>query len=189
MPADRRNDISKMIYNKTWTLFLDRDGVINKELRDDYVTHWEDFIFEEGALNALAKLSAIFGRIIIVTNQRGVGIQKMSEEDLQAIHNQMQKEIEIAGGRIDAIYFASAADRSDIRRKPNPTMALEAQHDYPEIDLLKSVIVGNSISDMDFGRNAGMKSIFIDEKKKFYGVKTDIMDEIHNSLSDWSNSL
>jgi histidinol-phosphate phosphatase family protein len=178
-----------MSYNKTWTLFLDRDGVINKELRDDYVTRWEDFVFEEGALSALAKLSAIFGRIIIVTNQRGIGIQKMTEEDLNAIHQQMHKTIEDAGGRIDAIYFAPASDRSDIRRKPNPTMALEAQNNFPEIDLSKSVIVGNSISDMEFGRNAGMKTIFIDEKKKFSGVKTDIMDEIHNSLFDWSNSL
>ncbi|MFM2155779.1 MAG: hypothetical protein RL516_528 [Bacteroidota bacterium] len=178
-----------MIYNKTWTLFLDRDGVINKELRDDYVTRWEDFVFEVGALSALAKLSAIFGRIIIVTNQRGIGIQKMTEEDLNAIHQQMQKAIEDEGGRIDAIYFAPAADRSDIRRKPNPVMALEAQNNFPEIDLLKAVIVGNSISDMEFGRNAGMITVFIDEKKKFSGVKTDIMDEIHNSLFDWSNSL
>ena len=178
-----------MSYTKEWTLFLDRDGVINKELRDDYVTSWEDFIFEEGALIGIAKLSAIFGKIIIVTNQRGIGIQKMTEEDLQAIHHKMQIEIKNAGGRIDAIYFAPAADRSDIRRKPNPTMALEAKNDCPEIDLSKSVIVGNSISDMEFGRNAGMKTIFIDEKKKFFGVKTDIMDEIHNSLFDWSNSL
>jgi len=189
LSADRRNDFSKMSYNKTWTLFLDRDGVINKELRDDYVTRWEDFVFEKGALSALAKLSAIFGKIIIVTNQRGIGIQKMTEEDLQAIHKQMRKEIEIAGGRIDAIYFAPASDRSDIRRKPNPTMALEAQHDFPEIDLLKSVIVGNSISDMEFGRNARMSTIFIDEKKKFLGLKTEVMDELYNSLSDWTNSL
>jgi histidinol-phosphate phosphatase family protein len=178
-----------MSYNITWTLFLDRDGVINKELRDDYVTRWEEFNFEEGALSALAKLSAIFGRIIIVTNQRGIGIQKMTEADLNAIHQQMQKAIEDEGGRIDAIYFAPSAERSDIRRKPNPTMALEAQHDFPEIDLSKSVIVGNSISDMEFGRNTGMITVFIDEKKKFSGLKTDIMDEIHNSLFDWSNSL
>ena len=178
-----------MSYTKEWTLFLDRDGVINKELRDDYVTRWEEFIFEEGALSALAKLAGIFGRIIIVTNQRGIGIQKMTEEDLKSIHGQMQKEIEKAGGRVDAIYFAPSENRSDIRRKPNPTMALEAQHDFPEIDLSKSVIVGNSISDMDFGRNAGMKTIFIDEKKKFLGLKTDVMDELYNSISDWTKSL
>lgn len=178
-----------MSYTKEWTLFLDRDGVINKELRDDYVTRWDEFIFEEGALSALVKLSAIFGRIIIVTNQRGIGIQKMTEADLKSIHELMQKEIENAGGRVDAIFFAPSENRSDIRRKPNPTMAFEAQQDFPEIDLLKSIIVGNSISDMEFGRNAGMKTIFIDEKKKFGGVKTPFMDEMSNSLYDWTKTL
>jgi len=178
-----------MSYSNEWSLFLDRDGVINKELRDDYVTRWDDFIFEEDALTALAKLSAVFGRIIIVTNQRGIGINKMTEQDLHAIHQQMISEIQNAGGRIDAVYFAPAADRSDIRRKPHPTMALEAQKDFPEIDLSKSVMVGNSLSDMEFGRNAGMKTIFIDEKRKFYGVKTELMDEIHNSLAVWTNTL
>ncbi len=178
-----------MSYNKEWTLFLDRDGVINKELRDDYVTRWEDFIFEDGALNAIAKLSEMFGRIIIVTNQRGIGINKMTEDDLNAIHQQMQYEIQNAGGKIDAIYYAPSADRSDIRRKPNPTMAFESKNNFPEIDLTKSIIVGNSISDMEFGRNSGMKTIYIDEKKKFGGIKTEVMDEIHNSLRDWTNSL
>ena len=178
-----------MSYTKEWTLFLDRDGVINKELRDDYVTRWEEFVFEQGALSALAKLAGIFGRIIIVTNQRGIGIQKMTEEDLKSIHGLMQKEIENAGGRVDAIYYAPAADRTDIRRKPNPKMAFEAQQDFPEIDLLKSIIVGNSISDMEFGRNAGMKTVFIDEKKKFGVVKTPLMDDMSNSLYDWSNTL
>jgi histidinol-phosphate phosphatase family protein len=178
-----------MIYSKEWTLFLDRDGVINKELLDDYVKHWEDFIFEDGALEAIAKLSGIFGRIIIVTNQRGIGIELMSDEDLSNIHERMKTAIEEAGGRIDAIYYAPAADRSDIRRKPNPTMAYEAKKDFPEIDLAKSVIVGNSISDMEFGRNAGMRTIFIDEKKKYGGEKTSTMDEISNSLFEWTNSL
>ena len=178
-----------MIYSKEWTLFLDRDGVINKELRDDYVKHWEDFIFEDGALEAIAKLSGIFGRIIIVTNQRGIGIELMTDEDLSNIHEKMVAAIQETGGRIDAIYYAPAADRSDIRRKPNPTMAYEAQKDFPEIDIAKSIIVGNSISDMEFGRNAGMRTIFIDEKKKYGGEKTSIMDEISNSLYNWTDSL
>jgi D-glycero-D-manno-heptose 1,7-bisphosphate phosphatase len=178
-----------MIYSKEWTLFLDRDGVINKELRDDYVKHWEDFIFEDGALEAIAKLSGIFGKIIIVTNQRGIGIELMTDEDLSNIHEKMVAAIQETGGRIDAIYYAPAADRSDIRRKPNPTMAYEAQKDFPEIDLAKSIIVGNSISDMEFGRNAGMRTIFIDEKKKYGGEKTSIMDEISNSLNNWTDSL
>lgn len=178
-----------MIYSKEWTLFLDRDGVINKELRDDYVKHWSEFIFEDGSLEAIAKLSGIFGSIIIVTNQRGIGIEVMTENDLSAIHEKMISEIKNAGGRIDAIYYAPAADRSDIRRKPNATMAFEAKNDFPKIDLAKSVIVGNSISDMEFGKNAGMRTIFIDEKKKFANEKTDVMDEISNSLLDWTKIL
>ncbi|MFN5346463.1 MAG: HAD-IIIA family hydrolase, partial [Bacteroidota bacterium] len=150
---------------------------------------WEDFIFEDGALEAIAKLSGIFGRIIIVTNQRGIGIELMTDEDLSNIHEKMVAAIQETGGRIDAIYYAPAADRSDIRRKPNPTMAYEAQKDFPEIDLAKSIIVGNSISDMEFGRNAGMRTIFIDEKKKYGGEKTSIMDEISNSLNNWTDSL
>jgi D-glycero-D-manno-heptose 1,7-bisphosphate phosphatase len=178
-----------MSYSKEWTLFLDRDGVINKELRDDYVKHWENFEFEEGALRAIAKLSDIFGKIIIVTNQRGIGIELMSDDDLTSIHSKMIAAIENNGGRIDAIYYAPAADRSDIRRKPNPTMAFEAQKDFPLINLSKSIIVGNSISDMEFGRNAGMKTIFIDEKQKFARKKTEVMDELFDSLSEWSASL
>ena len=178
-----------MMYTKERTLFLDRDGVINKELRDDYVKRWDEFVFEVGALEAIAKLSDIFGRIIIVTNQRGIGIEVMTEDDLSAIHEKMISEIKNVGGRIDAIYYAPAANRSDIRRKPNATMAFEAKDDFPEIDLTKSVMVGNSISDMEFGRNAGMQTIFIDEKKKYSGSKSEGMDEIFDSLYDWSNTL
>jgi histidinol phosphatase-like enzyme len=68
-------------------------------------------------------------------------------------------------------------------------MAFEAQKDFPLINLSKSIIVGNSISDMEFGRNSGMKTIFIDEKQKFAGKKTEVMDELFDSLSEWSASL
>lgn len=189
MSVDRRNNFSKMSYNKKWTLFLDRDGVINKELRNDYVKHWDDFIFETGALEAISKLSNIFGKIIIVTNQRGIGIEIMTDEDLSSIHTKMISAIEKAGGRVDAIYYAPAADRSDIRRKPNPTMALESKNDFPEIDLSNSIMVGNSISDMEFGKNAGMKTIFIDEKKNYFGTKTEVMDDIFDSLANWAITL
>ena len=68
-------------------------------------------------------------------------------------------------------------------------MAFEAKDDFPEIDLAKSVMLGNSISDMEFGRNAGMQTIFIDEKKKYSGYTSEGMDEIFDSLYDWSNTL
>jgi len=67
-----------MQIDKSWTLFLDRDGVINKKIDNDYVKAWEQFEFLPGVIEALKILSAKFGKIIIVTNQQGVGRQLMS---------------------------------------------------------------------------------------------------------------
>lgn len=173
-----------MKIDKSWTLFLDRDGVINRELRNDYVKTWDEFEFEEGAIEAIVRLNKIFGHTIVVTNQRGVGAGIMTEEALHAIHKKMLQEIEAKGGKIDAIYFAPDEDRSSINRKPNPTMAFHAQKDFPTIDLKKSVIIGNSKSDMEFGRNAGMITVYIDEKKKYGGQKTEVMDFIFDSLKE-----
>ena len=175
--------------DKTWSLFLDRDGVINRELRNEYVKTWNEFTFEEGALDALKKLNTIFGHIFIVTNQRGVGAGIMSLADLDAIHQIMLEEIIDHGGRIDEIYFASDEDRESKNRKPHPTMGIKAKSDFPLVDFSKSMMVGNSISDMEFGRNLEMYNVFIDEKKKYSGIKTEAMDAIYNSLKEFSDTL
>lgn len=175
--------------DKTWSLFLDRDGVINRELNQDYVKTWSEFSFEEGALDALKKLNQIFGHIFIVTNQRGVGAGIMSQAELDAIHQIMLDEIHDHGGRIDEIYFAADEDRTSTNRKPHPTMGIKAQSDYPAVDFSKAVMVGNSLSDMEFGRNLEMHTVYIDEKKKFNGIKTEVMDAIFDSLKSFSDSL
>lgn len=178
-----------MNFDKSWTLFLDRDGVINTEIRQDYVKTWDAFHFEAGALEALAKLSTIFGTIVVVTNQRGVGINVMSKADLDGIHENMLHHIEAAGGRIDKIYAACDADRESKNRKPYPAMGHLAKADFPHIDFPKSVIVGNSNSDMEFGRSLGMTTVYIDEKQKYNGVKTEIMDAIFDRLADFAHSI
>ena len=178
-----------MKIDNSWTLFLDRDGVINKELRNDYVKKYEDFHFEEGALEAIHKLSSLFGLLIIITNQRGVGAGLMSVEDLNEIHEQMTLEITNVGGRIDKIYFAPDEDRQSVNRKPNPTMAYKAKADFPQINFSKTMMVGNSSSDMEFGRKIGAYTVYIDEKRKYDGVKTDLMDEIYDSLNDFAKRI
>ena len=147
-------DLSKV--NNSWTLFLDRDGVINHEKEKDYIYHYGEFSFYEGVREALQYLSTRFRRIIVITNQRGVGRRLMSEKDLVAIHEQMLADIEASGGRIHKIYYCTADDDTHPNRKPNPGMANEALRDFPDIDLSKSIMVGNKLSDMQFGRNAGM---------------------------------
>ncbi|RYZ29604.1 MAG: HAD-IIIA family hydrolase [Chitinophagaceae bacterium] len=90
--------------NSDWTLFLDRDGVINDEKLGEYILHWDYFIFSKGVLDVFKTLSDKFSRIIIVTNQKGVGKGLMTKESLDTIHYEMQREVEIVGGRIDRIY-------------------------------------------------------------------------------------
>ena len=152
--------------DKSWTLFLDRDGVINKKLDNDYVKHWTDFEFLGGVLDAMKILNGKFGHIVVVTNQQGIGKGFYRTEDLELIHKNMLYEIIYLGGRIDKVYFSPYLDSlNHPTRKPGIGMALAAQKDFPEIDFTKSIMVGDSITDMGFGRATGMKTIFISDKK------------------------
>lgn len=147
--------------DKSWTIFIDRDGVINHEKTEGYIENKNEFIFYDGIKKAFQKLNNIFGKIIIITNQRGVGKGIMTEEGLNSVHQFMEQEITNSGGRIDKIYYCTSVDSSHPNRKPNPGMAFRAVKDFPEIDLSKTIMVGNKISDMQFGRNAGIKTIFV----------------------------
>jgi len=147
--------------NKNWTLFLDRDGVINVERHLDYVKKYDEFVFMPGVPACLATLASIFSKIVIVTNQRGIGRGLMTDADLTDIHERMTSEINAVGGRIDKIYYCSDNDNNSPDRKPNPGMALRAKADIPGIDLVTSIVVGNNISDMEFGRNAGMHTVHV----------------------------
>ena len=143
--------------NRTYdTLFLDRDGIINRLRPGDYVKSWDEFEFLPGALNALTKCNAMFRRILVVTNQRGVGKGIMSLDDLNRIHDRMIEEIERHGGRIDHIYFCTALSPDDPNRKPQTGMAQQARIDFPDIDFARSLMIGDSESDRQFARNAGM---------------------------------
>ncbi len=147
--------------DKSWSLFLDRDGVINEKLENDYVKCWDEFIFKNRSLEAIAGLGETFGRIIVVTNQRGVGLGLMTEEALKKIHDNMLEEVSKVSGRIDKIYYCTGVDDNSECRKPNIGMGLKAKSDFPEIEFSKSIMVGDSISDMEFGKNLGMKTVFI----------------------------
>ena len=148
--------------DKTWTLFLDRDGVINTRLVDDYVKNINEFEFMPGVLDAFRIFAEIFGKIIIVTNQQGVGKGLMTMKDVESVHKFMLKEIENQKGRVDAIYVCPQLKSDpDNFRKPSPKMAYMAQHDFPEIDLDKSIMIGDMNSDLEFGKNCGMYTVFI----------------------------
>lgn len=140
-------------------LFLDRDGVINRLLRGDYVKTWEEFRFLPGVLEELRRWAGRYRRILLVTNQRGVGRGIMTREALEDIHEKMLAEIRRHGGRIDRVYVCTAVSDDDPRRKPHPGMFLEACADFPEIVPGRSLMLGDTPSDGAFAKACGMRFI------------------------------
>ena len=151
----------QIVPDKSWTLFLDRDGVINIEKVEDYIHSWDEFRFYDGVVDAIAELSLIFGKTIIVTNQKGIGKGVTKAEDVHTIHDNLLQAVLTAGGKIDAVLYCPDVNSDSPNRKPNPGMAYQAKDLYPSIDFDKSIMVGNNLSDMQFGRNAGMKTAFV----------------------------
>jgi histidinol-phosphate phosphatase family protein len=173
----------------TWTLFLDRDGVINYEKHKDYIHTWDEFRFYEDVQEAMAIFAKHFSHIIVITNQRGVGKGITKSEDLDLIHKNMAIEIEKAGGRIDAIYFCPDVDDSSPNRKPNPGMGLQAATDFKAIDLSKAIMIGNALSDMQFGRNLGVKTIFLPATRPEVDLADERIDAVYGSLLEFANAL
>ncbi|MBC7862469.1 MAG: HAD-IIIA family hydrolase [Bacteroidia bacterium] len=151
--------------DRSWTLFLDRDGVLNKQIPDDYVKHYGEFEFLPGAKDCIAGLNNKFGKIIVVTNQQGIGKGLFTASELEGIHLSMLLDIILAGGQIDRIFYAPELESENSEmRKPNIGMAHAAKEAFPEIDFSKSIMAGDSVSDMLFGRKAGMKTVFLNKK-------------------------
>lgn len=146
----------------SWTLFLDRDGVINQRIMGDYVKQKDEFVLLPGVARAIAKSNRVFGRVVVVTNQQGIGKGLMTERNLFDVHTYCSELLKAEGAVVDKYYFAPnlASDDSPLR-KPGSGMALLAQADFPEIDFQKSVMVGDSDSDIEFGRKLGMKTVYI----------------------------
>lgn len=183
-PPFRLSDI-----DKSWTIFIDRDGVINHEKKDGYILNREEFRFYDGVKEAFIKISSKFGKVIIVSNQRGVGKGLMTETDLRDIHTYMTSEIAEAGGRIDKIYFCASTDNKHPDRKPNPGMAFHAARQFDDIDLSRAIMIGNKPSDMLFARNAGIYSVFVATTNPEVPFPHPDIDARFDSLPHFANSL
>jgi D-glycero-D-manno-heptose 1,7-bisphosphate phosphatase len=141
------------------TLFLDRDGVINKKLEARYVRNFSEFRFMQGALQAISKLSSVFQRVIIITNQQGISKGIMSVSELNELHIKMLERVEESGGRIDKIYYCPHLKETNCMcRKPKPGMIERAIIDYPNIIIKKSYLIGDSESDIEAGKAMNLKT-------------------------------
>lgn len=174
IPEDytKAQELLPILNNKTysdWTIFLDRDGVINERIPGSYVKSQHEWVYCNGALDVIVKLSYLFNRIVVVTNQQGVGLNKMSSYQLDQLHQNLLDDVLKSGGYIDKIYASTdLKEKPNNSRKPNTTMALWAKNDFPDIDFSKSIMIGDSASDIKFGKDLGMKTVHILGKKEDY---------------------
>jgi histidinol-phosphate phosphatase family protein len=144
------------------TIFLDRDGVINRNPPNKgYVRKWAEFTFIPNARKAIRELSENGYRIIVVTNQAGIGRGLYSEENLTDIHSQMVAEISKAGGRIDAVYYCPHhPDAGCECRKPKPGMLLRAAREH-NIELSTAYLIGDWTTDIEAGRRVGTTTFLV----------------------------
>lgn len=175
---------------KGWSLFLDRDGVINTRIPDDYVMTPEQFVFVPDVLESFPNLASFFGRIVVVSNQQGIGKGLMTEAALNTIHKKMLESVRTAGGRIDKVYYCPHIKESgSFMRKPNIGMGLLARKDFPDIHFSRSVMVGDSLSDMRFGKRLGMRTVFISQDMKEIRSNACLIDQAFPDLCAFAKSL
>ena len=162
--------------HKLDTLFLDRDGVINIKPEGRYVRNFKEFEFIPGAIDAISKLTNKFNRIIIITNQQGIGKEIMSDADLNILHTKMKERIEQSGGKINKIYYCPHLEELDcLCRKPRPGMIEYALLDFPEIVLEDSYLIGDSDSDIEAGRRMNLSTVKVDNKYNLAKWTTEIL--------------
>ncbi len=176
--------------DSSWALFLDRDGVINHRFPGDYVKTQAELRLLPGVAEAIARMNSIFGRIIIVSNQQGIGKGMMTEADLEKIHGKLMHEITMAGGRVDAIFYSPHLEsQRHFMRKPNVGMGLAARRKFPEIHFKRSVMVGDSLSDMLFGKRLGMKTVLVGEDNAIAITKSAQVDYFFKNLASFADEI
>jgi D-glycero-D-manno-heptose 1,7-bisphosphate phosphatase len=144
------------------TVFLDRDGVLNKKMPEGcYVASWTDFHLLPGVLQALGRLNRAEIRVVVVSNQRGIALGFYTAADVEAIHAGLQGLLRAQGAHVDAFYFCPHDKGQCNCRKPLTGLFEQAVADFPAINAASSAMIGDSLSDIEFGRRLGMLTILI----------------------------
>jgi D-glycero-D-manno-heptose 1,7-bisphosphate phosphatase len=142
----------------TSAVFFDRDGTLMRD--PDYCDDPAKVEILAGARDALQRLKDQAFKIVIVTNQSGIGRGYMTEKDYRAVEQELESQL--GSGLVDATYFCPhAPDASCACRKPEPGMLQQAAEEH-SIDLTRSWFVGDKNSDIECGRRAGTRTILVE---------------------------
>jgi D-glycero-D-manno-heptose 1,7-bisphosphate phosphatase len=149
--------------NSLRTVFLDRDGVLNRKMPEGrYIASWSEFQPLPGVAQAIARLNRAGLRVVVVSNQRGIALGLYTADDVRQIHSALQSWLQPQGAHIDAFYFCPHDAQQCNCRKPLPGLFHQACTDFPQITTASSVMIGDSLSDIEFGHRLGMTTLFLE---------------------------
>lgn len=144
-------------------VFLDRDGVINvKAQPGEYIRSWSEFRFLPNITDWIRLFNALDYLVIVLTNQRGVALGLVRVEDLEEIHRNMVAALDAAGARIDDVLYCPHHENACDCRKPKPGMVESACRKW-DIDLSRSLLIGDSSNDEELARNVGLRFLWADD--------------------------
>ncbi len=163
------------------TVFLDRDGVINEKMPEEkYVCSEADFHLLPGVPTAIANLNRAGIRVLLVSNQRGIALELMTSAAVERIHALLQRQLNMSGAHLDGFYYCPHEKNSCSCRKPLPGLFEQAVRDFPDIRADCSVMIGDSFSDIEFGRRLGMRTIWIRSCSSHCKPGWDIAEDLAN---------
>ncbi len=145
------------------TVFLDRDGILNEKMPEgQYVTRWDEFHMLPGVSDAVRRLNEAGLLTIVVSNQRGIAKGLYTSADVESIHAAFERKLSEAGAHIDAFFICPHDHDECDCRKPLPGLFEQAVARFPQITAATSVMIGDSLADVEFGRRLGMATIFVE---------------------------
>jgi D-glycero-D-manno-heptose 1,7-bisphosphate phosphatase len=165
-------------------IFLDRDGVINEVLteRVKFVNKPHQLYLLEGAAEAIAAFTEAGYDVFVVTNQGGVGLGFLKERELQLIHQRLHELVEEMGGKVREISYCPHKPKAGCEcRKPNAGQLFDLAEKY-DIDLQRSVMVGDHERDIEAGKKAGCKTVFIGSEATAADVQANTLFEAVNPI-------
>lgn len=173
------------------TIILDRDGVINHD-SDAYIKSLDEWIPIPGSLEAIARLSQAGYRVLVATNQSGLGRGLFDTKTLDAIHNKMESAIRAMGGKLDGIYYCPhLPDDNCSCRKPKPGLLLQIQRDLG-IELRQALLVGDSLKDLQAAAAVGAKPVLAltgNGIKTLGLIRQDQQIDIYQNLAEFAEML
>ena len=157
---DREDELTRLPRELRPAVFVDRDGVIN-ENRADYVKTWDEFRFLPGVIAPLRKLAKNNHAVVIVSNQSAIGRGIVSKKAVDEINDRMLEVINSVGGRVDGVFYCPHDSSEGCEcRKPKPGLLIQAAEKLG-IDLEKSVVIGDALTDVEAAVSAGCAPIFV----------------------------